>query len=66
VMCVPNGELSMICEPTGLIYFSILLCIGAAYLGNMVVEPFGAQCPISTSVVPIVVARHVLQDIMHS
>jgi hypothetical protein len=32
----------------------------------MVVEPFGAQCPISTSVVPIVVARHVLHDIMHS
>ena len=31
----------------------------------MVVQPFGAQCAISTSIVTIVVPRHVLEDIVH-
>jgi hypothetical protein len=41
-------------------------CILEAYLGNVVVEPFGTLCSISTSIVPIVVTCHVLEDIVHS
>jgi hypothetical protein len=39
---------------------------GEAYLGNVVVQPFGTQCAISTSIVPIVVPRHVFEHIVHS
>jgi hypothetical protein len=48
---------------------SFLCWVGSemsAYLGNVVVEPFRAQCSIRTSIIPVVVACHVLQDIMHS
>jgi hypothetical protein len=44
----------------------VVVGIGEAYLGNVVVEPFGTQSPVSTSVVPVVVTRHVLENIMHS
>ena len=40
--------------------------IGDAYFGNVVVEPFGALLSIRASIVPIVVARHVLENIVHS
>jgi hypothetical protein len=66
-MWVPNGEAEMICYPARSISF--LCWVGLeepAYLGNVVVEPFRAQCSIRTSIIPVVVARHVLQDIVHS
>ena len=32
----------------------------------MVVEPCGAQCPVSISIVSIIVARHAFKDAMHA
>ncbi len=37
-----------------------------AYLGNVIVEPYGTLCSISTSVIPIIVTCHVLENIVHS
>lgn len=40
--------------------------IGDTYLGNVVVEPFSAHFSRGASIVPVVVARHVPEDIVHS
>jgi len=36
------------------------------HLGNMVVEPLGTLLPNYATVIPIVVARHVSEDVVHS
>lgn len=40
--------------------------IAGLYLSNVVMEPFGAKLAMSTSIVSIVVARHVVEHIGHS
>ena len=36
------------------------------HLGNMTVEPLGTLLPNCTTAVPIIVARHVSEDVVHS
>ena len=36
------------------------------YLSNVIMKPFSAQCSSGTSIVPIVVTGHVLENIVHS
>jgi len=63
-MCVPNGALSMICEPACQSYLVGLNL--RFYLSDMIVEPCGAQCPVSVSIVSIIVARHAFQNALHA